>query len=118
MPSINEHLEQVSHNLRFVRLLRLASRCFPDWLITGQFYTAVHVVDAYLATKGIHPPAHRLRGQYIYEDTKLRPIYSDYQDLSNLSRDARYSVRLPSKQDLRDCSQSLSTVQLHVNKLL
>ena len=118
MPGINEHLKQVEHNQKFFHVLQLLSRFFPDWLVTSQFYIAVHLVDAYLATKGVHPTQHRLRGQHLSEDKKLLPIYSEYQDLENLSRDARYAVRYPNRQDLQDCAYSLTTIRSHIRRLL
>jgi hypothetical protein len=118
MPGINDHLDQVAHNQNFLRLLRWFSRFFPDWLVTAEFYTALHVVDAYLATNNIHPTTHTLRGQCIFTDLALRPIYREYQDLENLSRDVRYEVYTLTQQDLKDCASSLSVIQYHLHQLL
>lgn len=54
------------------------------------FYSALHYVDAYLATQGIHPPTHAVRLGYLETDLKLNPIRRDYRDLLNESRTARY----------------------------
>lgn len=118
MPGINDHLDQVAHNQNFLRLLRWFSRFFQDWLVTAEFYTALHVVDAYLANNDIHPDAHYLRGQYIFTDLALQPIYYAYQDLENLSRNARYDVYTPTQQDLKDCASSLAVIQSHLHQLL
>lgn len=72
------------------------TRQFPDWMATGVFYAAVHLVDALLANRGIHPRGHTQRGpagafgRNDYVQRLLRPIYPDYRELYNLSRTARY----------------------------
>ena len=118
MPGINDHLDQVKHNQRSLRLLRWLSSFFADWLVTVQFYTALHLVDAYLATKNIHPTYHRLRGQYLFDDRQLQMVYREYQDLENLSRTARYDVHPPTRQNLKDCASSLAVIQHHLRQLL
>lgn len=54
------------------------------------FYAALQYVDAYLATKNIHPPDHGERTKLIHADVKFKPIRWDYRDLKNESRTARY----------------------------
>ncbi len=121
MPSLSDHLTKVTHNSRFVAFLSILGRCFPDWIITAQFYAALHLIDSYLATSGrvgVHPGTHHSRGRYIRSDTRLRAVYPDYRDLEELSRFARYENRLMSRQDLKDSSVSLVSIRNHVKSLL
>ncbi len=118
MSGINDHLFKVRHNLRFLNWLTLTWGRFPDWRISAQFYTALHLVDAYLATRDEHPPSHHLRGDYIGRNLELKPIYFDYQDLSNLSRDARYTNQPISRDNLRDCFVALAAIRQHIERLI
>jgi len=46
------HKAQASHNYNFVQSLSPAKPRFPDWVITGSFYMALHCVNAHAAKKG------------------------------------------------------------------
>lgn len=87
MPSKEEHIAQAQHNEDFVSN---TDNPFFDWKLTGIFYTALQYVDAYLATKNVHPPTHSWRLNAVNADPKLRAIRVDYRDLLNESRTARY----------------------------
>lgn len=87
MSSKDEHLAQAVHNEDFVAEI---DNPFFDWKLTGIFYAALQYVDAYLATRNLHPPDHGERTKYIHGDPKFRPIRFDYRDLKNESRTARY----------------------------
>jgi hypothetical protein len=67
---------------------------FWDWGVTANFYSALHYVEAYFASKTpqLHPPTHTLRDNHIHADSKLSPIYIDYRQLEDESRDARYDA--------------------------
>jgi hypothetical protein len=87
LSSKEEHIAQAEHNEDFVAEI---DNPFFDWKLTGTFYTALQYVDAYLATKSLHPPDHGERTKYIHADAKFKPILRDYRDLKNESRTARY----------------------------
>lgn len=87
MPSKEDHLARARHNEFFVSS---TENPFFDWKLTGIFYSALHYVDAYLATLNIHPPSHALRLMQFEVNAKLKPIRRDYRDLLNESRTARY----------------------------
>lgn len=61
-----------------------------EWAITVQFYAALHYIAAYLAMEGQHYASHGTRLRAIEKHPVLSVIYDDYQDLYNISRDARY----------------------------
>ena len=104
MPSRDDHLRQAQHNLEFSESLDPAS--YPDWLATGLFYTALHYIDAFLATKGIHPGKHDVRDRYVERVQELKPLYDHYRALKDSSRTARYytpaSFSLAHLQSLRN----------------
>lgn len=63
MPLRDDHLNQAQHNLEFTESLDPTK--YSDWIATGLFYTALHYVDAFLATKGHHPGKHDVRDGFV-----------------------------------------------------
>lgn len=127
MPTQDEHLDKAQHNQRFYESLDIATTDFLDWLVTGLFYCALHYVDAYLATRSIHPKKHAGPNQrndqvdHMPEFLRIRP---HYRALSDDCRDARYGFHptgmrkfsVSEIQQLRDCD--LAAIRAHVLQLL
>jgi hypothetical protein len=90
MPPRDDHLAKAEHNERFAQHFDLATTPYRDWVVTSLFYSAVHYVEAYLATRGQHSTDHRVRDSQIYRDANLTQIYNEYNDLKNDSINARY----------------------------
>jgi hypothetical protein len=69
---------------------------FWDWAVSGNFYAALHYVEAYFANRKppLHPATHQLRDSHIHADAKLSAIYVDYRQLKDESRDARYDASI------------------------
>lgn len=88
MPSRDDHLNQAEHNLKFSASIDAA--LYPDWVATALFYAALHYVDAFLATKNIHPGKHDVRDNLVAKVHELRPISNNYWALKNSSRTVRY----------------------------
>lgn len=88
MPSKDAHLKQARHNFSLFQSFDKTK--YPDWAVTILFYTALHYVDAFLAGSAIDPGSHVARDKYIRMVTQLRPLYSHYCFLKNLSHNARY----------------------------
>lgn len=130
MPTRQEHVAKAVHNESFVQTLSLTTTPFLDWAVTGMFYAAVHYVDAYLATKNIHPKRHRAvptqpgqqsnagpgRSDYVY--WHLKRIYQDYRYLDDQSREARYEPKRFAPQDIQACSDSLTAVRQHLQQYI
>lgn len=51
-PVYQAHKAQALHNHNFVQSLSPTKPQFPDWVITGCFYMALHCVNAHAAKKG------------------------------------------------------------------
>lgn len=92
MPALKKHIQQAEKNEEFFSSFNLKNTRFLDWAITALFYSALHYVDAYLATKSQHPFNHRDRGQWLTKEQNLKYIYYDYEELKNRSEDARYKI--------------------------
>jgi len=76
MPNEITHRRQAEQNERLARGLILLSPQLMDWGVTACFYTALHLVDAYLARGNIHPRNHAEREDWIRR--QLRPIRGNY----------------------------------------
>ena len=90
MPSAQVHRRQAQHNEAFIKSFDLDTTPYLDWVVTAAFYTALHLIDAYLDTRNIHLSTHRGRDSLIWSVRKLRPLYSAYRRLKHRSEEARY----------------------------
>lgn len=93
MPSEQAHLTQARHNEAFVQSLDMQTTVYLDWAVTGLFYAALHYIEAFLATQGQHSPSHRSRDTVFRSFSQLRPIYSQYRTLKDVSMQARYQAQ-------------------------
>ncbi len=117
MAIFDDHIQKVEHNGNFFR--STDSVKFPDWVIAGVFYAALHCVDAVLITSNIDPTSHRARDSYIGNDTKLKPIYVNYRSLEDVSREARYNEkRFLTHHEVQDCLKDLDVIVKHISNLL
>jgi hypothetical protein len=89
VPSKDAHLNQARHNFAFFQSFDKA--LYPDWAVTLLFYTALHYVDAFLATKLMIPGSHVERDKCLRMVSQLKPLYYDYCHLKNSSHNARYA---------------------------
>jgi len=90
MPGQRAHLAQANRNLRILEQFNFTTCDYLDWLVVIAFYTALHWVDAFLATLGLHPDNHRARNFEVR--THLPAIHAHYMRLYLVSRDARYGA--------------------------
>jgi hypothetical protein len=91
------HIIQSQHNFSVLGQLNAKVSNSIDWQITICFYTALHLIDAYLAKEGnIHYNKHIEVRKAIWFDEPLsllklpEDICLAYRSLENLSRKARY----------------------------
>lgn len=93
MPSRLQHLDQSSRNEKIaVSLLgRANDRASSEWAIIALFYSALHLVDAFLASHDIHPKNHTDRLKYVSMTVDLSLVFENYRELLNRSLDARYN---------------------------
>ncbi len=75
MPGFDAHIVQADSNIAFVKEIQKSGK-FPDWLVTGCFYTAVHLIEADIFTKKTvyykdsHVPVKPLSGINHSEDVR------------------------------------------------
>ena len=95
MPTEDEHFDQAEKNERLAQLLStpgFTGETFHDWEVTTLFYSALHYIDAFLASKGIRAGGHPTRNDYVAKLEELRPIASKYINLHHRSDNARYQL--------------------------
>ncbi|HEX5140341.1 MAG TPA: hypothetical protein VFX19_05335 [Dehalococcoidia bacterium] len=90
MPDQQRHREAAEHNEHLARELLRDTE--GGWAAVLTFYSALHYIDSFLATRGHHPRNHGERRGYISRLGPLREIYPDYRTLESRSRDARYGL--------------------------
>jgi len=108
LPNTADHRKKAEHNEFLISTL---DNPFWDWAIIVTFYAALHYVEAYLGTKGIHAPTHPVRDSHIQRDSTLKTIYVDYRELENESRDARYDAIEFKQEDVRRLQRNLETIK-------
>ena len=117
MPSQAAHRRQAEHNRRFLHTFDLASADYLDWVVTVLFYTALHLIDSYLATHGHHPKSHQERNKYIRRYPYLALIWPDYRFLEHRSRAARYDVVTFELAQVERLYRRLETIETHIAAL-
>lgn len=102
MPSRSDHISKAEHNERFAQKVDQTLPSYRDWAVTAYFYSALHYVEAYLATRipPIHSPGHHARDDQVGRDPALKRIFHQYSELKNDSTNARYQTYTPSPIDL------------------
>ncbi len=89
-----------------------------EWAITATFYAALHYLEAYLATQGIHSQTHVERDQRVNSLPELRPLYGSYRRLKNQSLEARYGTRQFPRSDVTATAGWLDQIKSHISNLV
>jgi len=123
MPLKDEHHNKAQHNARFANKVLCEGNLYLDWVATAYFYSALHYVDAYLATLNIHPVRHvssdRITGRDTYVHRHIRNIYDDYRDLKYESNQSRYYLKsFNASEVVNDLKPLLDKIKSEVNSLL
>ncbi len=97
MASFEAHIQQVKHNLSTLQEVNQKINGVLDWQVTICFYSAVHLINSYLAKEAdLHYQKHSEVDNAINPLTitsiyKLsEDLYLNYEKLNNLSRKSRY----------------------------
>ena len=101
MPDRVAHIEKAKHNETFYAMLGIETSPYKDWVVVGIFYTALHLIDAYLATKNIHPFSHQMRDDWVKKNYELNSVWLDYRDLKEFRMKASYKLHQFTAQELR-----------------
>ena len=93
MPSTQEHLARVRHNIEFAKSFDWDKTPYLDWVVTAYFYAALHLVEALLYHKNQrHCDVHTERRQTIRANSYLKSIDREFEKLKDHSEDARYRL--------------------------
>ncbi len=118
MPTKAEHRGKAAHNDFFASTL---GNPFWDWAVTANFYSALHYVEAYLATKAppLHSRNHAVRDSHIQSDPVLKTLYVDYRELESECLDARYDASLTfSQEDVARLGKNLDRIKKALQTLI
>ena len=99
MPELYQHLPLAEKNEKFADSISLLPERYPDWEITALFYSALHYVDAFLATQNVHPRTHDRRIESIRAFVESR---EDYRHLYQMSLNARYLMVSLTSEDAQE----------------
>lgn len=86
---VQQHLDQWRHNRRFARTIDPE---FRDWQINAIFYTALHAIDAALASLGVTVADHQERNGHVRDNASFAQVRTEYLDLYRISRVTRYDA--------------------------
>ena len=86
MPSQSQHQTKAKSNRDFLSQIDRNAR--SDWAVVVAFYTAVHLVERLRSLDGQHSTNHQERLSFV--QASHRNIHTEYHQLYNLSRIARY----------------------------
>ncbi len=120
MPSAEQHRQQAEHNKAFVQSFDLDTSAYLDWVVTGAFYTALHLVEWFLKMRGLAGRRdHYLCDAHTARMSELRSIYFDYTELKFQSEAGRYECATFSPDVLRhDLLPRLSQIERYIKSLL
>jgi hypothetical protein len=86
---VQQHLEQWKHNRQFAKTI---DGQYRDWQINVIFYTALHIIDAALASLGVIVSEHTERNQQVRTNGSFAAVRNSYLDLYRISRVTRYDA--------------------------
>jgi uncharacterized protein (UPF0332 family) len=116
MPTKAQHIQKAEHNEQFSN--SLIATVYTDWAVTGYFYSALHYVDAYLSTKGIHPIMHTQRDNKAKRALPIK-IWGAYRYLKDASRDTRYDMKSFNEPEINsDILPEFEKVKNHINDVM
>jgi hypothetical protein len=118
LPTTAEHRAKAENNEFLVDQL---DNPFWDWAVTAVFYAGLHYIEAYFASlaPALHPTTHQTRNSHVHANAKLSPIYIDYRQLEDDSRNARYDARMEFRQsDVAQARKYLERIKAVVIPLL
>ena len=118
LPSKEEHIAKAEGNSALALSMTLENQPKIDWALVILFYSAMHYVEAYLATLGQHLRSHTTRDNFVGRDARLRKIFSEYQDLKYYGYNARYEMQKFTAADVTDAATSLATVEAYIRTIL
>lgn len=121
MAQVDEHIAQVKKNLNFLNRISQIPDSL-DWQVTVCFYSALHLINAHIASKGLQYRKHSDVDNAINPFSKVpicslpQEVYTAYSSLYKLSRRSRYLVDL--KDNNINSNQGCLIYEKHLGRAL
>jgi hypothetical protein len=98
--TVSFHKARSTNNRNATAHLGQVNPTFEDWEITTLFYSALHLIDAYIMKLGLQRRHdHPGRNQLVRTDPRFRPIWHEYNRLYILCRAVRYDRNAASQEN-------------------
>jgi hypothetical protein len=119
MPSDSEHIKRADLNEEFSELIpQKIDIKFDYWSVTALFYSALHWIDAFLGTKGVHPHNHAYRDTCLARFSELKnDIYDDYFELKATCENSRYNLITADPVTMQEAIDHHRKIKKHIQKL-
>ncbi|MGO4881924.1 MAG: hypothetical protein ACLP59_14015 [Bryobacteraceae bacterium] len=118
MASKDEHLSKARENQAFAESLINNSRAEREWGLIIRFYSAVHYIEAYLASVGCGASTHSERRRAVGGRRELAAIARPFNELYNLAWNARYLCLDCPLADVLRAHEILIAIRAHVEELI
>lgn len=106
MATKEKHLKKAQHNEQFLSTFDLNTTAFLDWVVTGIFYSALHYIRALAAKYQFTNISSYGEMDNLFSRISIfknnPDIFSEYRQLKDDSRDARYEMVVFSPSDVND----------------
>ena len=97
-----KHLSKAEHNEKFFNSFDVNNTNYPDWIIVGIFYSAIHYYEAYFALSEKHSGTHDTSDNWISNDSKISDTYNDYRELKQYRWFANYRAKFFSSKEIKE----------------
>lgn len=115
MASQSEHKKKYEENRRVLNnQLSIDNADNYNWITTIAFYSALHLVEAVLASYGFHGTSHKARGNQVNTYADFRNIRAKYKILHTNSINARYAGFSVSKEVAQQSLQYLKDIEKEI----
>jgi hypothetical protein len=120
MSNRKDHIDQARHNEQFFSCFDINTTPFLDWVVNGIFYSALHYLDSYFASKGKHPRTHPERIRQIWTEADLgRSFFRFYRPLKDDSGEGRYNMRVFAPKEIRwHILPLLNDIKTHLRRFI
>jgi hypothetical protein len=115
----DQHRDKAAKNETFAESLNCNDPVQESWAVVCAFYSALHYVQSYFSRFSVDVGTHDGRFDQMKRDEKLRPAFTSYKYLYDLSRTARYHcVGMPAAVYSKEARPRLKTVKAQIDHAL
>lgn len=105
------HLAKYKKNKALANSELISKEENNDWKVTMIYYTALHIVDSYLANSNTHPKSHEVRKKVMACNKYLENIIDTYNLLEAKSRKSRYDCLIIKSKDVKKSLDLLNRIE-------